>query len=223
MNLYISNIDIMRKKLLSHALKHSQIVEMRMKNKLNTFYSLFLVLLVLNAAQASATPEDLIKDIFVKVGKENLLLNNKTKEEVELHVDFNEMTKVILGQEVSKRSAGELKWFEATIKEIITRSVYPSAPKFLENVKITYKKTRQNTDDAKVFSSVSKKGESTDVDYLLKKIGTDWKVVDVSIDDESWVKTINEKVQKTIKEKGWNGLKDLLNKRLNELKSNKKS
>lgn len=194
-----------------------------MTKKLITFCSLFLGLFILNAAQAAITPEDLIKDIFVKVGSENLLLNNKTKEEVELHVDFSEMTKVILGQEVSKRSPVELKWFETTIKEIITRSVYPSAPKFLENVKITYKKTKQNADDAKVFSVVNKKGESTDVDYLLKKIGTDWKVVDVSIDDESWVKTINEKVQKTLKDKGWNGLKDLLNKRLNELKSNKKS
>lgn len=194
-----------------------------MKKNLITYCCLFLSIFILNAAHASLTPEDLIKDLFARVGKENLLLNNKTKAEVELHVDFNEMTKVILGQEGPKHSSVELKWFETTIKEIITRSVYPTAPKFLENVLITYKKTRLNNEDAKVFSSVKKKGESTDVDYLLKKIGNDWKVVDVSIDDESWVKTINEKVQKTLKEKGWNGLKDLLNKRLNELKSNKKS
>ena len=194
-----------------------------MKKNLIAFCGLLLGLFILNSAQAALTPEDLIKDIFARVGKENLLLNSKTKDEVELHVDFGEMTKVILGQEGAKRSASDIKWFETTIKEIITRSVYPSAPKFLENVKITYKKTRLNSDDAKVFSSVNKKGESTDVDYLLKKIGNDWKVVDVAIDDESWVKTINEKVQKTLKEKGWSGLKDLLNKRLNELKSNKKS
>jgi hypothetical protein len=50
----------------------------------------------------------------------------------------------------------------------------------------------------------------------------EWRVVDVAIDDESWVSTINEKVSKTLKEKGWNGLKDLLNKRLKELKSGKK-
>ncbi|MDO9183356.1 MAG: ABC transporter substrate-binding protein [Bacteriovorax sp.] len=194
-----------------------------MKKYSVTLACFFLSLSLLTSAYAAVTPEDLIKDIFAKVGKENLLLNAKTKEEVEAHVDFNEMTKVILGKESSKRTDLELKWFEATIKEIITRSVYPTGPKFLENVKITYKKTKLDSDDAKVFSSVNKKGESTDVDYLLKKIGNNWKVVDVSIDDESWVKTINEKVQKTLKEKGWNGLKDLLNKRLNELKSNKKT
>ncbi|MGZ3790484.1 MAG: ABC transporter substrate-binding protein, partial [Bacteriovorax sp.] len=145
------------------------------------------------------------------------------KEEVESHIDFGEMSKSILAQEYAKRSASDLKWFETTLKEIITRSVYPSAPKFLENVKITYKKTKTSDADAKVSSSVSKKGESTDVDYVLKKVNNEWKVVDVAIDEESWVKTINEKVQKTIKEKGWNGLKDLLNKRLTELKSSKKS
>lgn len=173
--------------------------------------------------QAATAPEELIKDIFSKTGKENLLLNAKLKEEVESHIDFQEMAKTILAAEYGKRTATDLKWFETTLKEIITRSVYPAAPKFLENVKITYKKTKANEADAKVSSSVSKKGESTDVDYVLKKVNNEWKVVDVAIDEDSWVKTINEKVQKTIREKGWNGLRDLMNKRLTELKTNKKS
>lgn len=194
-----------------------------MKNIASLFTFIVLCALILTENVSAASPEELIKDIFLKTGKENLLLNAKTKAEVEAHIDFKEMAKTVLAEEYTKRSASDLKWFEVTLKEIITRSVYPSAPKFLENVKITYKKTKATDRDAKVSSSVSKKGESTDVDYLLKKVGDDWKVVDVAIDEESWVKTINEKVQKTIKEKGWNGLKDLLNKRLTELKTNKKS
>ncbi|MBP9680937.1 MAG: ABC transporter substrate-binding protein [Bacteriovorax sp.] len=194
-----------------------------MKNIASLFTFIVLCALILTENVSAASPEELIKDIFLKTGKENLLLNAKTKAEVEAHIDFKEMAKTVLAEEYTKRSASDLKWFEVTLKEIITRSVYPSAPKFLENVKITYKKTKATDRDAKVSSSVSKKGESTDVDYLLKKVGDDWKVVDVAIDEESWVKTINEKVQKTIKEKGWSGLKDLLNKRLTELKTNKKS
>jgi ABC-type transporter MlaC component len=188
---------------------------------------LLLLALVLNLVNHSLraetlSPEELIKDIFQKTGKENLLQNSKLKSEVESHIDFAEMSKAILAEEYTKQSNGDIKWFETTLKEIITRSVYPSAPKFLENVKITYKKTKSTENDARVSSSVSKKGESTDVDYVLKKINNEWKVVDVAIDEESWVKTINEKVQKTLKEKGWKGLKDLLTKRLNELKNNKK-
>ena len=194
-----------------------------MKKKFFLLSLLALNLINFNLQAATLGPEELIKDIFSKTGKENLLLNTKVKEEVEAHIDFQEMSKSVLADEYTKRSPSDIKWFVSTLKEIITRSVYPSAPKFLENVKITYKKTKATEKDAKVSSSVSKKGESTDVDYVLKKVDNEWRIVDVSIDEESWVKTINEKVQKTIKEKGWAGLKDLLNKRLTELKSNKKS
>lgn len=167
-------------------------------------------------------PEEIIKDIFAKAGKENLLNSAKAKEEVESYIDFAEMTKTILKDEISKHPASDVKWFENTIKEIITRSVYPSAPKFLDGVKISFKKNQNLGENVKVQSSINKKGEVTSVDYVMKKINGDWRVVDVSIDDESWVATINEKVQKTLKDKGWNGLKDLLTKRLNELKSGKK-
>lgn len=194
-----------------------------MKKKWVIFSITILSILAFNVQASTSNPEEIIQAIFQKTGKENLLLNSKLKNEVESHIDFQEMSKTILAQEYAKRSVVELKWFEQTLKEIITRSVFPAAPKFLENVKISFKKSKISDNDSKVFSSVSKKGESTDVDYVLKKINNEWKVVDVSIDEESWTKTINEKVQRTIKEKGWSGLKDLLNKRLTELKFNKKS
>lgn len=184
------------------------------------FCSILISLFSINAF--AAEPEEIIKDIFAKAGKENLLNNPKTKAEVEGYIDFAEMTKTILKEESAKRTAADLKWFESTIKDIITRSVYPSAPKFLEGVKISFKKTQNLGENVKVQSSINKKGEITSVDYVMKKINGDWRVIDVAIDDESWVSTINEKVSKTLKEKGWNGLKDLLNKRLKELKSGKK-
>lgn len=170
---------------------------------------------------AAENPEEIIKEIFNKAASENLLKNQSKRSEVENLIDFSEMSKSILAQQYTKQPSAEIKWFESTIKEIITRSVYPSAPKFLENVKITYKKTQMKDDEAKVASSVNKKGEAVDVEYLLKKTTSGWKIIDVAIDEESWVATINEKVQKTIKEKGWAGLRELLNKRLKELKSGK--
>ena len=114
---------------------------MHMKKTLLSLGFLALTLIISNV-NAATTPEELIKDIFAKAAKENLLTNSKAREDVEDHIDFEEMSKSILAAEYSKRSAAEIKWFEVTIKDIITRSVYPSAPKFLENVKITYKKTK---------------------------------------------------------------------------------
>jgi ABC-type transporter MlaC component len=181
--------------------------------------SVFFIFCVFSVAVASETQEEIIKDIFSRTGKENLLLNKTSMGIVESHIDFGEMCKDILATEAKKRSAEELRWFETTIKEIITRTVYPEAPKFLENVNLTFKTTQASDNKAKIISYVKKKGEATEVEYVFKKIGEDWKIVDVAIDEESWVKTINEKVHKTIIEKGWKGLTDRLNKRLRELKT----
>lgn len=173
------------------------------------------------AQENTVVPEALIKEVFSLAQKENPMNNPKTKEAIDSKFDFKQMSLDILGSESKKRSAAELKWFEDNIKEIITGTVYPKAPEFLQNVKITYKKTLIDGNKATVSSTVSKKGETTDVAYTLLKNGSDWKVVDVSIDEESWVKTINEKIVRSIKEKGWNGVKDLLLKRVKALKEKK--
>jgi ABC-type transporter MlaC component len=175
----------------------------------------------LGSAKAVDRPEDLIKDILTRASKENLLLNQNSKDVVDSYVDFSEMSKKILAGDVKKRSIEDLKWFESTIKEIITRTVYPEAPNFLKDVDFSFNKTEINDQNARITSTVKKKGDSVQIDYEFKKIRNEWKIVDVSIDDESWVKTINEKIKKTITEKGWKTLTEKLNKRLNELKKTK--
>jgi ABC-type transporter MlaC component len=190
------------------------------------FILAFLLLLpVFARAQntGSTTPEVQIQNIFTLAQKENPLKNLKTKALLDSQFDFHQMSLTILGEEVKKRNAADLKWFEDSIKEIITKTVYPKAPDFLQGVKITYKTTLIDGDKATVPSVVSKKGEKTDVSYTLTKTSDSWKVVDVSIDGDSWVKTINDKMSKTLKEKGWPGVKDMLNKRVAALKAGKKN
>lgn len=181
------------------------------------FILAFLLLLPVFVKAESAAPEVLIKDIFALAQKENPLKNPATKEALDSYFDFKKMSLNILGDEAKKRNASDLKWFEDSIKEIITKTVYPKAPEFLQGVKITYKTTLIDENKAIVPSVVAKKGEKTDVSYTLAKSGNTWKVTDVSIDDESWVKTINDKMKKTLKEKGWNGVKEMLNKRIKTL------
>ncbi|MBC7427863.1 MAG: ABC transporter substrate-binding protein [Bacteriovorax sp.] len=184
------------------------------------FILVFLLLLpVFVKAQSisNEAPVALIQNIFSLAQKENPLINSKTKSELDSHFDFHQMSLNILGNEAKKRTAADLKWFEDSIKEIITKTVYPKAPEFLKGVKITYKNTLIDGDKATVPSVVAKKGEKTDVSYKLVKSGSEWKVVDISIDEESWVNTINDKMTKTLKEKGWTGVKDMINKRVKAL------
>ncbi len=185
------------------------------------FILAFLLLLPVFVKAETVAPEALIQNIFSLAQKENPLNNPKTKTELDANFDFHQMSLNILGAEAKKRSAADLKWFEDSIKEIITKTVYPKAPEFLKGVKITYKNTLIDENKATVPSVVAKKGEKTDVNYTLIKSGETWKVIDISIDDESWVKTINDKMTKTLKEKGWGGVKEMINNRVKAL--NKKA
>lgn len=187
------------------------------------FCTLLLLLPVFVKAQSTTdvAPEALIQNIFTLAQKENPLNNPKLKTELDGSFDFKLMSLNILGSEAKKRSASDLQWFETSIKDIITKTVYPKAPDFLRGVKITYGSTLIDGNKATVPSTVAKKGEKTDVSYSLVKSPSGWKVIDVSIDEESWVKTINDKMNKAFKEKGWAGVKELLNNRLKAL--NKKA
>ncbi len=186
-------------------------------------FLLFVPLFVKAETSPVGSPEALIQNIFTIAQKENPLKNAALKQELDSQFDFKQMSLSILGEEAKKRSTTDLKWFEDSIKEVITKTVYPKAPEFLKGVKITYKATLIDEQKATVPSTVNKRGEKTDVSYTLLKNASGWKVVDVSIDEESWVKTINEKLQKTLKEKGWAGVKDLITKRIKNLNSGKKS
>lgn len=189
-------------------------------------FNVLLILTVFVKAQSVALadevkPQTLIENLFSTAKKDNTLSDPKLKNELDAGFDFRQMSLSILGDEAAKRSAADLKWFETSIKEIITKTVYPKAPEFLRGVKITYRDTLIDDNKAIVPSTVSKKGEKTDVSYTMIKSGTTWKVIDVAIDEESWVKTINDKIKKSLKEKGWAGVKDLINNRVKAL--NKKA
>lgn len=176
------------------------------------------------ASQAETTPEVIIKEVFDAAQEGNPLDNPNTMRFLDERFNFSQMAKNILGKDLLGQNLNEVQWFEKSIREIITKTVYPKAPEFLSNVKISYKKTIVDGEKAIVGSTVAKKGEVTDVDYVLMmdKTKKSWRVVDVAIDQESWVQTINEKMTKSFKEKGWKGVKDLLNKRIKELNTKKK-
>jgi len=132
--------------------------------------------------------------------------------------NFEVMSQDILGKDYLKYGKKEFNWFHTTIKGIITKTVYPKAPKFLKQVTVEYQNIEKVEKSAVVFSIVKSKGEETEVNYNLKFINNDWMVTNITIDDESWVENISEKVQNVIKKKKWKGLKNLLTKKLNELK-----
>lgn len=172
--------------------------------------------------ESAATAKMVVKEIFQRASEPEIAGDSAKQAVVNTKIDFAAMAKNALGREYSKRSAEERKWFQDTLQEIITRTVYPSAPKFLKSVKIAYKKVKQDGKNATVSSIVRSKGERTRVEYDLRQ-GEDgtWRVVDVAFDGESWVDNIREQVYRTVRKRNWTGLEKRMNRRLANLRSGK--
>jgi ABC-type transporter MlaC component len=185
---------------------------------------LFSFLLPIHSSvAASLEPKALVEFIFEKAADKNVANDVSRQSEINQNISFSTMARQALGAEATKRSEAELAWFDRTLTEIITRTVYPEAPKFLKSVKVSYREVKVDGENARVSSVVRNKGESTDVDYRLKQVAGAWRVVDIAIDGESWTQTIAEQVKKTLEKNKWAGLETRLNQRLNELRSGKKA
>ena len=186
----------------------------------STLIKILIAFLLVSKGQASLSvePEEIVKKIFQLAKDKELKSSKKQQLKIEEMFNFKVMSNDILGKNSLKQSPKEVDWFHQTIKGIITKTIYPKAPNFLNEVKIEYKNIEKNNYRATVYSIVKSKGEETEVNYNLKLINNNWKVVNVIIDDESWVENISEKVETVIKKKKWKGLKKLLTKKLKELK-----
>ncbi|HEY8279025.1 MAG TPA: ABC transporter substrate-binding protein [Bdellovibrionota bacterium] len=187
---------------------------------MKVLFSLCLSFLVAPAF-AGAAPKAVVEEIFAKAGMPEISSDSGKQKEVTAYVDFGALAKAALGKEFKKVSAQEFQWFRDTLQEIITRTVYPKAPDFLSGVKITYNAVEEKGAKAKVKSTVQNKADLTDVDYELAQKDGSWKVVDVAIAGQSWVESIRDQVAQVIKKKKWQGLKDSMSKRLNDIKAGK--
>lgn len=172
---------------------------------------------------AAAGPVEVVKKIFDLAGRPEVATDSLKQAEVNAFVDYDALARAALGKQFKATPTAEFQWFRDTLREIIGRTVYPKAPDFLSGVKITYKSNQAPSGQtAKVMSSVQNKADLTDVDYQLtaEKDGL-WKVTDVAISGQSWVESIRDQVANVVKKKKWKGLKENMNRRLNELKSGK--
>lgn len=184
--------------------------------------SILIALLMSVGSLAAVTPpKDVVQDIFTRAGSPEIATDNAKQAEVNNLVNFDALATAALGKQAKSVPAKERQWFRDTLREIITRTVYPKAPDFLKEVKITYDTVQEKGSSATVNSSVQNKADLTEVQYRMEKSPDGWKVVDVSISGLSWVESIQDQVRDVLKKKQWKGLKDAMNKKLEELKAGK--
>lgn len=183
---------------------------------------LYLFLFSVSSQALEDDAKKIVENIFSKAANPEVSTSIEKQNEITAEVDFSALAKSALGKNARNVPEKDFIWFRDTLKEIITRTVYPKAPEFLKGVKISYNETTLKGAIASVKSTVQNKADLTDVEYKLEKSkDSTWKVIDVSISELSWVESIRDQVTEILKKKKWKGLKDAMDKRLSDIKAGK--
>jgi ABC-type transporter MlaC component len=173
---------------------------------------------------AAKGPKIIVEEIFKHAKDPKIATDKGLQGKVNAMINFDQMAISSLGKYHKQISKSDLAWYSETIKSIITETVYPDAPDFFKGVQISYEDEEVGGDSALIVSVVTEKGEETQVDYKLKKIKGVWRVVDVALDEESWIESIYDQVDEVMKKDKWPGLKKKLTDRLKKIRQdNKKS
>lgn len=138
-------------------------------------------------------------------------------------IDYTEMAKASLGDEWAKRSDAEQKQFKGLLQQLIEKN-YKKRLDELANYTVAYNSESSSGTDTTVKTTATSKKDNRAapllIDYVLRKKGSDYVIVDIIPEGSSYVKTYNKEFTKVLKKPapdgGWDALIAKMNKKLTE-------
>lgn len=132
-------------------------------------------------------------------------------------LDYEQLAKLSLDKEWDKRSKKELDKFVGLLRALVERQYQRNMESTLE-YKVKWVGTEAIDEGVKVKSSArsvkKKRQPPITIDYSMSPADKDWKVFDIFTDDVSLVKNYKRQFRRVIKEEGWNGLIERMEKKL---------
>lgn len=119
--------------------------------------------------------------------------------------DFAAMAKLSLGRYWDGLSEDERREFVEVFTTYLLR-VYKSALNSYNGEKISYEREVQNGDLAQVDTKISGKDKPVLVDYKLHRLGPNWKIYDIAIEQVSVTKNFHSQFNRVISESSFQGL-----------------
>lgn len=113
--------------------------------------------------------------------------------------DFAEMAKLSLGKYWDGISEDERREFVEVFATYVLR-VYKSTLNAYNGEKISYEREVQEGDRAQVDTKVIGKDKPVFVDYKLHRLGDDWKIYDIAIEQVSVTKNFHSQFNRVISE-----------------------
>jgi phospholipid transport system substrate-binding protein len=133
--------------------------------------------------------------------------------------DFSEMAKRSLGQHWSRRSPQEQQEFVKLFIPLLESS-YVDKIESYNGEKVLYTREQVDGDNAEVFTKVlTKKGEEFSINYKLHRVGNEWKVYDVVIEDISLVNNYRSQFNRILANASFDELMKKLQQKAPEMKA----
>lgn len=179
---------------------------------------------LLAAVPDPSTPRGVVETIIARAraldGKD---ARSENARQIESYVDFKKLTEDALGDRGKQATAAQRKEIESLLRQIITRTVYPEAPKFFRDVTIEFTSDDKSDSRAHVTSLVTKGDKRNTVEYWLADENGTYRVVDLAIEGERWVENVHDQFDDIIRKSGVPGLIGKMKKRLSQFDSKSKS
>ena len=139
-------------------------------------------------------------------------------------IDYTEMAKGSLGDEWGKHSEAEQKQFKDLLQQLIEKN-YKKRLDELAGYRVAYdSESTASGGDTTVKTTAKSKTDNRAapmlIDYVLRKKGSEFVIVDIIPENSSYVKTYNKEFTKILKrtgpDGGWSALIAKMNKKLTE-------
>ncbi len=147
----------------------------------------------------------------------------KVNAELATFIDYDEMARASLGDEWGKRNDAERKQFTDLLRQLIEKN-YTKRMDEMVDYEVDYKSEATNSGDTTVKTEAhnlkDRRAAAVLVDYVLRKKGAAYVIVDIIPEGSSYVKTYYKEFTKVLKKPapdgGWDALIAKMNKKLKE-------
>ncbi len=128
-------------------------------------------------------------------------------------VDLDGVARAALGKSWDDATAAQRKKFLDAFKQRFRKATADQFTDDYRGTDVKYLPEAAGEDGAvKVPTEVTIKGEPTHIDYVMRRSGADWRIVDIVVDDVSTVDNYRSSFGRIIKKEGMDGLILRLNK-----------
>jgi len=135
--------------------------------------------------------------------------DKKVDEELKTLVDYEDMAKVAVAENWDKRTDAEKKEFVDLLRQVVEQNYKKRLDQTLE-YEVTYKSESTKGSDFVVKTEAKNPKDLREVpvtiDYVLRKKGSSYTVVDIIPEGSSTVNTYKKEIAKIIAKEGWEGV-----------------